>query len=90
MMTLQQLATIKRWHLSHPRPGSVEQQVWDGMLTCWILGWMGVPPALVLAPELAWAICPGLFLAPTAYVRLRVWLHRRGLLRCDWLGSTQR
>lgn len=90
MMTLQQLATIKRWHLTHPRPGSLEQQVWDAILTCWILGWMGVPPALVLAPELGVAACIGLFLAPTLYVRLRARLHRRGILRCDWLASSLR
>lgn len=89
-MTLQQLATIKRWHLTHPRRGSVEMQVWDAMLTCWVLGWMGVPPAVVLAPAYGVALCAVLFFAPSIYVWLRVRLHRRGVLRCDWLSSAMR
>ena len=88
-MTLQQLATIKRWHLTHPQGRPVESQLWDDMLTCWVLGWMGVPVAVLLAPELGVLACVLLYFAPSAYVGLRRRLHRRGLLRCDWLGSTR-
>lgn len=83
------MSAIKRWHITHHRQGSVEYQVWDAMLLCWTLGWVGVPPALLLAPAIGVAACFGLFNAPSAYVALRRWLHRRGTLRCDWLGSAR-
>lgn len=89
-MTLQQLTTVKRWHQTHPRERSLEQQLWDVMLTCWLMGWMGVPAAVLLAPGLGVAVCVGLFFVPSLYVRLRARLHRRGVLRCDWLASAQR
>lgn len=86
-MTLQQLATVKRWHQTHHRERSVEYQLWDAMLTCWVLGWMGVPAAVLLAPEYGVMSCVLLYFAPSLYVRLRAHLHRQGRLRCDWLAS---
>ena len=86
-MTLQQLSAVKRWHMTHQRPGSVELMVWDLVLTCWLLGWMGLAPAVVLAPGLALLPCLTLFSVPRAYVALRRRWHRRGVLRCDWLDS---
>lgn len=88
-MTLQQLTTVKRWHETHPRERSVEQQVWELVVTCWMLGWMGVPAAVVLSPVLGVVVCVGLYFSPTLYVRLRARLHRQGVLRCDWLASAQ-
>ncbi|OYV00228.1 MAG: hypothetical protein CFE45_09930 [Burkholderiales bacterium PBB5] len=88
-MTLQQLSAVKRWHIHHHRQGSVEYQVWDSMLTCWMLGWMGLPPAVLLAPGWAVVPCVALFFAPSLYVALRRRLHSRGVLRCDWLDSTR-
>ena len=90
-MTLQQLANIKRWHgTHHPLRGSLELQLWDAMLTCWVMGWMSVPPAIVLGPSwMAMTLCGMLVLAPGAYVALRLRLHRRGVLRCDWASSTR-
>ncbi|NRF70841.1 hypothetical protein HLB44_27935 [Aquincola sp. S2] len=87
-MTLQQLSTVKRWHQTHHKRG-LEYQLWDAMLTCWILGWMGLPAALLLAPEIGVLLCPVLYFAPSLYVRLRLRLHRRGVLRCDWLDSAR-
>ena len=86
-MTVQQLSSVKRWHQSHRRDRSVEYQVWDMVLTCWVLGLVGLPAAVVLAPMGGVAACAALFCAPEAYVALRRGLHRRGWLRCDWLAS---
>lgn len=88
-MTLTQMSMIKRWHQAHHRDHGLEYQLWDAMLTCWILGWMGVPAALLLAPEAGLLACVALYFAPSAYVALRVRLHRRGVLRCDWLSSAK-
>jgi hypothetical protein len=85
-MTVEQLAVLKRWHVAHRRNHPVEFHVWDLMLTCWVLGWMGLPAALIVAPP-AGLLCVLLFSAPTLYVGLRRSLHRRHRLRCDWLGA---
>jgi len=89
-MTLQQLSAVKRWHISHHRQGTLEYQVWDLLLVSWVIGFVGLPPAMVLAPEAGGAACLALFLSPTLYVALRRRLHRRGRLRCDWLDSAVR
>ena len=89
-MTLQQLATVKRWHLTHHRERSLEYLLWDAMLMCWVLGWMGMPAAVLLAPVAGVLSCLLLYSAPALYVRARARLHRRGVLRCDWLASAVR
>lgn len=86
-MSLQQLSAVRRWHALHRRLHSVEQHMWDFVLTCWVLGWVGVPPAVVLAPWLGLAGCAVLACAPELYLVLRTWLHRNQVLRCDWLAS---
>lgn len=88
-MTLQQMSQVKCWLQTHQRRCGIEYQLWDAMLTCWLLGWMGLPAGLLLEPMLAALACPLLFFAPSLYVHLRARLHRRGVLRCDWLPSAQ-
>lgn len=86
-MTLRQMSQLKRWHVDHREHAPLEYHAWDGVLTLWLLGWMGVPPALLL--HWTWMVlaCIPLAFAPGAYVRLRLRLHRRGRLRCDWLPA---
>lgn len=86
-MTLNQLSMIKRWHQTHHRDHGLEYHLWDVMLTCWILGWMGLPAAALLAPQAGLPTCLLLYLAPTLYVAVRKRLHRAGILRCDWLPA---
>ena len=88
-MTLQQLVSIKQWHLSHPLGHPVEHQVWDGMLASWVFGWTGLPAAWLLNSLVVMGLCLSLLLLPGLYVRLRRRLHRKGRLRCDWLTSAQ-
>ncbi len=85
-MTLRQMSLLKRWHLAHRDDAPIEYHAWDGVLTLWVLGWMGVPPALLL--HWGWAVmsCVPLFFAPPIYVRLRARLHEGGRLRCDWIA----
>jgi hypothetical protein len=86
-MTLQQLQQLKRWHVAHRRDHPVEYHLYDLVLTCWLLGWMGAPAALLLDAG-GWLLaCALAFLAPPGYVAWRVALHRRGRLRCDWADS---
>jgi hypothetical protein len=86
-VTVQQMATVKRWHQIHRRNGGMEIQVWDLVLTCWLLGWVGLPAAVLMEPVSGLAICLLLYLMPNLYVALRRRLHRTDVLRCDWLHS---
>jgi len=87
-MTVHQLAILKQWHVAHRRRCPLEFHAWDAMLTLWLLGWMGAAPALLLHEGYGVVLCCLLYFSPGAYVRLRRHLHRKGRLRCDWLGAT--
>lgn len=86
-MTLDQLHAVKQWHLSHRPLRPVEYHVWDTVLTLWVMGWMGLPAALILQRPSVVGACVALFFMPGGYVGLRRRLHRTNRLRCDWLGS---
>lgn len=88
-MTLAQMSQVRLWHLEHRHHAPLESHAWDGVLTLWLLGWMGVPPALLL--HWTWMVltCVPLSLTPRVYVALRRWLHGRGRLRCDWLAASR-
>ncbi len=88
-MTLQQLSRVKQWHLDHPRGHGVEQQVWDGVLTAWLAGWIGLGVAWLLHSPAMAVGCGLLIAAPGLYLLVRRHLHRRSTLRCDWLSSVR-
>lgn len=83
-MTLQQLHDLKCWHVAHHRDHPVEHQAYEAVLTIWMIGWISLPVALLLNEALLLASALEV-LAPLAYVSLRLYLHRRQRLRCDWL-----
>lgn len=88
-MSLQQLQNFKRWHIGHFHGHSVEMAVCDAVLSGWLMGWMSLP-VLVLLDEWAWLpLSLLLSVLPATYWSLRARLHRRGILRCDWLSSVQ-
>lgn len=84
-LTLLELQRIKRWHVAHKNTRPLEYQVWDAVLTLWLMGWVGWLPALVLDLPLACPLCLLGMAAPQLYVRWRARAHARGRLRCDWL-----
>jgi len=86
-MTLNQLASIKRWLLLHGQRHPVELFVWNLVLTGWVLGWMGVPGSLLAHQWAALPLCLVAFTSPQWYAGARKRLHRRGRLRCDWLTA---
>jgi hypothetical protein len=86
-MNVRQMSSLKHWHMTHRRRSPLERNVWDIVLTLWLVGWIGVPPALLLHWNWAAALCALMCFAPSAYVHLRRRLHASGRLRCDWLGA---
>ncbi len=86
-MTLQQFAQIKNWLVMHRRNHPVESQTWDVVVTCWVLGWVGVPGSLLTDNPGYLPLCLLGYLLPSLYGQLRQYLHRSGRLRCDWLTA---
>jgi hypothetical protein len=84
-MPLAELQRIKQWHISHRHNHPLEYQLWDVMLTLWVMGWVGWVPVYVF--DQLWAI-PLLVLsisAPSLYAAWRTRAHRARRLRCDWV-----
>jgi len=85
-MRLQEFHALKVWHRQHARH-PVEKNVWDAVLTIWLLGWVGAPTAFLLHAGWAEAACLGVLFLPGLYVALRRRLHRSHRLRCDWISA---
>ena len=86
-LTLKDLQRIKKWHVAHRTDHPLEYQVWDAMLTLWVMGWVGWLPAYAFDVPLAYPLCAAGVWLPQLYVAWRAREHRAGRLRCDWLGS---
>ena len=84
-MTLDELQRIKQWHIRHRRDHPVEGQLWDVMLTLWLMGWIGWIPAFAF--DALWVVpfCAVAMSAPTLYVTWRLKAHQAKRLRCDWV-----
>lgn len=84
-VTLDELQRIKKWHVAHRADHPVEYQLWDMMLTLWVVGWVGWLPAFVF--EYLWTLplCAAAMAAPSLYASWRLRAHRQQRLRCDWL-----
>jgi len=84
-MTLHQFHTLKQWHARHWRDHPLEKNLWEGVLTVWVMGWVGGAVSLLLTLPWLELTCLGLLFLPGAYVALRARWHRQGRLRCDWI-----
>ncbi|MFZ3128272.1 MAG: hypothetical protein WA136_09675 [Rhodoferax sp.] len=82
---LSELHRIRRWHVEHAQDHPLEYQLWDAVLTSWLMGWVGWLPTWAL--DAWWAAVPCVLgmLAPGLYVGWRARAHVRHRLRCDWL-----
>ena len=85
LLTLDQLQRIKEWHVAHRADHPLEYQLWDALLTFWIMGWVGWLPAFVFGVPWAYPLCLLAIWLPRLYVDWRVRAHRARRLRCDWL-----
>jgi hypothetical protein len=83
-MTLQQFHSLKVWHTRQGDRHPVEKTVWDAVLTVWVMGWVGLPVALLIHAGWVEIGALSVLFLPGSYVAARLWLHRRRRLRCDW------
>ena len=88
-LSLIQLQRIKQWHVVHKADHPLEYQVWDAMLTLWVMGWIGWLPAFSFDVPWAYPLCVLAILAPRLYVDWRTRAHEARRLRCDWLNCTR-
>ena len=88
-MTLEQMSRIKRWHVGHRHRQPVEGLLWDLVLTLWVMSHLGVPVGLLIDAPFVSACSLALVLLPSVYATVRRVLHRRGVLRCDWLEAAR-
>lgn len=84
-LTLQEMQRIRQWQLAHRLECPLEYQLWDAVLSLWLMGWVGWLPVLLLDWYAAWPLCLLGSCAPALYVRGRLWAHQHRRLRCDWL-----
>jgi len=84
-ITLAQLQRIKNWRAAQCKAHPVECEVWEGVLTLWVMGWVGWLPAFAFELPWAYPLCLLGMLMPQAYVRWRARAHDTQRLRCDWL-----
>lgn len=84
-ITPAELHRVRQWTLAHRTDHPVEYQLWDAVLTLWLMGWVGWLPTLVL--DLWWAptLCLTGMLMPRLYMTWRANAHARCRVRCDWL-----
>jgi hypothetical protein len=84
-MTLHQFEELKIWHLRQGRRHPIEKNLWDAVLTVWLLGCVGAPAAFLLHSGWAEIACLSVLFLPGMYVALRRRLHNKRWLRCDWI-----
>jgi len=84
-VTLAQLQRLKDWRMAHRATQPVECQVWEAVLTLWLMGWVGWLPAYTFDAVWAYPLCLLGTLAPRLYVYARARAHETRRLRCDWL-----
>ena len=84
-ITLAQLQRVKNWRVAQRRAHPVECEVWEAVLTLWVMGWMGWLPAFAFEAPWAYPLCLLGMLTPQLYVYWRARAHEVRRLRCDWL-----
>lgn len=85
-LTLPQLKKLKDWHVAQRGAHPMEYEVWNAVLTVWLMGWIGCLPALAFDAAWALPLCLLGVVAPQLYVHVRAQAQATGRLRCDWLG----
>lgn len=84
-ITLVQLQRVKNWRVAQHGAHPVECQVWEAVLTLWVMGWTGWLPAYAFEAPWAYPLCLlGVFM-PRLYVHWRAHAHAMRRIRCDWL-----
>jgi DNA-binding transcriptional LysR family regulator len=74
-ITLAQFKRLKEWRELQRAAHPVECQIWEAVLTAWMMGWIGWLPAYVFEAPWAYPLCVLGLLAPRMYVYARARAH---------------
>ena len=85
MLPLAELQRIKQWHTSHRHDHPLEYQLWDLVVTVWLMGWIGWLPAYAFDAFWAYPLCLMGVMTPGLYVQWRARADANGRLRCEWM-----
>ena len=88
-ITLAQMQRVKNWHAAQRGACPVEKEVWEAVLTIWLMGWIGWLPAFAFDAPWAYPLCLLGMFAPRLYVDWRLRFHEMRRLRCDWLDMVR-
>ena len=86
-ITLVQMERVKNWHIAQCGRHPAERQIWEAVMTLWVMGWIGWFPAYAFEAPWAYPLCLLGILAPRLYVAWRAGAHETRRLRCDWLDQ---
>lgn len=84
-ISLAELQRIKNWHAAQNGAQPVERQIWEAVMTAWVMAWIAWLPAYTFEAPWAYPLCLLGIAVPQIYVQLRAHAHASGRLRCDWL-----
>ena len=87
-ISLAELQRIKKWHVAHRAEHPVEYQLWEAVLTLWVMGWVGWLPAFAFDAWWALPLCAVAMAAPGLYIGWRAKAHALQRVRCEWLERT--
>lgn len=80
-----ELHRIRKWHVDHAQEHPLEFQLWDAVITCWFMGWVGWLPTIALDALWAWPLCLLGMVLPSLYITWRTRAHTLNKLRCEWI-----
>ena len=87
-ISLAELQRIKKWHVAHKAEHPLEYQLWEAVLTLWVVGWVGWLPAFAFDAWWALPLCAVAMAAPGLYIGRRAKAHALQRVRCEWLERT--
>ena len=87
-ISLAELQRIKKWQMAHQAEHPVEYELWQAVMTVWVMGWVGWLPAFAFDAWWAMPLCAVAMAAPGLYIGWRAKAHAMQRLRCEWLGPT--
>jgi hypothetical protein len=85
-LPIRELQRIRQWHVAHRAEHPLEYELWDAVLTIWLMGWVGWLPVYALEDWWLAPLCAVAMMSPRLYVGWRERAHERHQLRCDWLA----
>lgn len=84
-LTLRQLQRLKNWHVAQRGAHPLEYEVWNGVLTVWVMGWTGWLPAYIFNAPVAYLFCVFGIFSTRIYIAWRTHARDAGYLGCEWL-----